>query len=328
MREAKLAVITNSFNRLDLMEQAVPSLLASLAGLPFSSVIVIFDAGSNDGSIEWIRAMASEHPAHHIHLIGPSSPGACSFADGCNQAIAYAVAQCPDLQWCLFYETDNQMPNLTALDTGIQFLTQHPKIGGVGFTVERLDGAKAGYGCRFPGILGFAVGQQLASLLNLDEPTGRQWKEDSDGRRWTLCDVVFTSPLLIRFQAWKETGPMDAASFPFTDSDVEWCWRARQSGWPMAVLDLPGVIHDNGGNASGWSVRRVLWFHQSRLRFLKRRLPLRGRLLKAVLYVRHSLEMIVLFLKRKGSVQAQQSLKTRIVLIKGLWNNYEKVLDR
>ncbi len=326
MCEAKLAVITNSFNRRDLLEQAVPSLLTSLARLPFASVIVIFDAGSTDGSREYVQELIKKSPKGQIHLVTTQPNEANSFADGCNQAVAQARLLVPLLKWCLFYETDNQFRNPDALLGAVTFLEHMPMIGGVGFTVERFDGKKTGYGCRFPGSLSFAVGQQAASWLHLDDPSEPLWQQDSAGLSWSHCDVVYTSPLLIRYQAWSDSGPMDALSFPFTDSDVEWCWRAHQSGWPMAVLDLPGVVHDNGGSVSKWSGRRVLWFHQSRLRLLRRRFPFRSRILKAMLYFRHTVEILLLLPRSRRSAQARQSLHTRFVLMQGLWNDYDKVL--
>ena len=323
----ELAIITNSFNRKSLFEKAAATLLPALERWKQRVIWVVFDAGSNDGSIEWINEMASKRPEVNIRLLKPSSPAASSFAEGCNQSIAYAAAHCPELQWCLFYETDNQFLNPEALDMAVQFLLQHPQIGGTGFTVERLDGSKTGYGCRFPGIMSFAVGQQAAAWLHLDDPPAPQWHQDSAASRWALCDAVFTSPLLIRYQAWREVGPMDAANFPFTDSDLEWCWRAYERGWPMTVLDVPGVIHDNGGSVSNWSGRRVLWFHQSRLRLLQRKLPWRSQVLKVLVLLRHAIEILLLLPRSLRSAQARQSLRTRFILVKGLWNNYEQVLN-
>jgi GT2 family glycosyltransferase len=137
---------------------------------------------------------------------------------------------------------------------------------------------------------------------------------------------MYTSPLLIRHQAWHEAGPMDAVAFPFTDSDVEWCWRAHQAGWPMAVLDVPGVIHDNGGSVSNWSGRRVLWFHQSRMRLLRRLFPMGASLLKPVLLLRHLAELALLLPRALHSPQARQSVRTRCVLLRGLFNDYASVL--
>jgi GT2 family glycosyltransferase len=146
----ELAIITNSFNRRDLFEKAAATLLPALEAWKERVTWIVFEAGSTDGSPDLVRRLAQEQPALNIQLIEPDPPAASSFADGCNQAIAHAAAQNPHLKWCLFYETDNQFRNPQALDLAVQLLEQEPRLGGTGFTVERLTGDKTGYGCRFP----------------------------------------------------------------------------------------------------------------------------------------------------------------------------------
>jgi GT2 family glycosyltransferase len=308
------------------MEMALPSLIAALKRLPLDSAIIVFDAGSTDGSRDYVRQLADKHPNLPIHLLEPEPADRSSFADGCNQAIACAQEWFPDLEWCLFYETDNLFVNPDALSQAVQFLDNEKRLGGTGFTVERMDGQKTGYGCRFPGVLSFVFGQRLAARFLMDTPSALPWRVGKTDVRWSMCDVVFTSPLLIRLQAWRESGSMNAKEFPFTDSDLEWCRRATEHGWPMAVLDLPGVVHDNGGAVSQWSGRRVLWFHQSRMRLLSQWYPVRAVAIIPLLFFRHVFEVIVLALTSIRSSGARQALPTRIKLLKGVWTRYASVL--
>ncbi|MFM6026037.1 MAG: glycosyltransferase family 2 protein, partial [Dolichospermum sp.] len=56
----ELAVIINSFNRLELLRESLPSVVESLnISLPQKYAIVVFDAGSTDGSIEFIQEFAN-----------------------------------------------------------------------------------------------------------------------------------------------------------------------------------------------------------------------------------------------------------------------------
>jgi GT2 family glycosyltransferase len=326
MADIRLAVISNSFNRKDLLEQALPSLLAALSRLPFPSAVIVFDAGSTDHSQEFVTQFALSHSSTPIHLITPSTPEASSFADGCNQAVAHAQSLFPSLDYALFYETDNLFRHPEALSQAVDLLESQPSLGGTGFTVERLDGRKIGYGCRFPSILSFVLGQKLAARFGLDAPNPPAWNQTANGLNWTRCDVVFTSPLLIRVQAWLDAGPMNAHVFPFTDSDLEWCWRAHQRGWPMAVLDVSGVIHDNAGALSKWSARRVLWFHQSRLRLLRLLHPAQSLFLKPLLLFRHLIEIALLIPLSVIHPQSKQSLQTRLKLLRCLPSSYEQVI--
>jgi GT2 family glycosyltransferase len=327
MADIRLAVITNSFNRKDLLEQALPSLLAALSRLSFPSAVVVFDAGSTDHSQEFVTQFALSHSSTPIHLITPSTPETSSFADGCNQAIAHAHSLYPSLDYALFYETDNLFNNPDALVKAVDLLDSQPALGGTGFTVERLDGRKIGYGCRFPSPLSLVLGQKLAARFCLDAPNPPTWTQTANGLNWTRCDIVFTSPLLIRVQAWLDAGPMNAKVFPFTDSDLEWCWRAHHHGWPMAVLDVSGVIHDNAGALSNWSARRVLWFHQSRLRLLRLLHPGQSLFLKPLLLFRHLLEIALLIPLSVIHPQSKQSLQTRLKLARGVFSDYASVLS-
>ena len=71
---AKLAAILSSFNRLNLLQTALGSLTEVLPRLPWRSAVIIFDAGSTDGSIEWIETFSRTHPelpVHHLYRNGP-----------------------------------------------------------------------------------------------------------------------------------------------------------------------------------------------------------------------------------------------------------------
>ena len=319
-----LAVITNSFNRRDLLGEALPSLLGALRALSFECTVVVFDAGSKDGSQEFVQQQAAANPDVPIHLITPQPPEAGSFADGCNQAVAHALQTYPSVRWCFFYETDNLLPNHDALKEAVRLLEENESLAGTGFTVEKRGGQKTGFGCCFPGMVSFLLGQQLAARLHLDDMVLQDWRSTPRGVRWALCDVVYTSPLLIRAAAWQAVQGMDTRLFPFTDSDVDLAWKVHKTGGRFAILDMPGVIHDNDSTPSAWSSRRVLWFHQSRLRLLRKHL-LGGRadLLKPLLFARHLAEWLLLAPRALLSARSRQSLKTRGMLLSRVFQNYE-----
>jgi GT2 family glycosyltransferase len=144
----ELAAIVNSFNRFDLLKEALPSLLRALRGCPWESSVVIFDAGSTDGSREWLEATASTDKS--ISLLQPSVTDDASFSGGINAACAFALKQNPALKWLLFFETDNWLAGATPLNAAAFLLEQEPRLGAVGFTVRKHDRRPAGYGCPFP----------------------------------------------------------------------------------------------------------------------------------------------------------------------------------
>jgi GT2 family glycosyltransferase len=317
----QLAVIINSFNRLKLLKQALPSIIQALEVVPIQSAIIVFDAGSTDGSAEFIQSVAAQTQNLSIVCLCPPADSDRSFSAGCNAAVEFASQTFKNLKYCFFFETDNLIRNNAALPLAIQLLNQETDLAAVGFTVEKCDGTKAGFGSRFPSPFSFLVGQQLSYRLGLEKIHISKWRSLTEGR-WGISEVVFTSPLLVRFTAWKATSGMDSTHFPYSDSDNDWCWTIYKQGWKTAVLDVPGVIHDNQLQTSSWSANRVLDFHRARLYLLKKHWHTGIDWLKPLLLVRHSFEFLLLWIRALRSEQAQNSLTQRWILIKTVFNNY------
>lgn len=322
----KLAVIINSFNRLQLLKQSLESITQAVQKLNLDTAIIIFDAGSTDGSIQYIEKnfnkISKSSKEKKIYLIFPSSKDETSFSHGCNSAVAFATERLKELEYFLFFETDNFIKDASSLFQSIQLLASHEKLAAVGFTVELFDGRKAGFGASFPSPLSFILGQQISNKLGLNKIKHFPWN-DFEGNRWLTCETVFTSPLLVKLSAWHDIGPMDAERFPFSDCDTDWCWRAKQKGWSMAVLDVPGVIHDNQQQQSLWSLNRVLNFHQSRLRLLLKHKGNWIKHIRPLLFLRHCAELSVLAFKSVLDEKAKRSLVCRVELIKVVFSNYE-----
>lgn len=318
----QLAVIINSFNRAQLLNEALPSIIQALELTSIQSAIVVFDAGSTDGSVELVKSIATQTPALNIVCLCPPEASDRSFSAGCNAAVEFASHSFPNLRYCFFFETDNLIHNSAALPLAIQLLDQEADLAAVGFTIEQCDGTKAGFGSRFPSPFSFLVGQQLSHRLGLDQMRISKWQSLAE-ERWGISEIVFTSPLLVRYAAWKATNGMDSTHFPYSDSDNDWCWNAYEQGWKMAVLDVPGVIHDNRLQTSSWSANRVLDFHRARLHLLTKHWHGPIGWLKPLLLIRHGLELLMLWMRTLRSEQAQKSLSQRWILIKTVFNNYE-----
>lgn len=323
MSEVKFAAIINSFNRLSLLKNGLPALLEALRACPWKSLVVVFDAGSTDGSQEWLREYIAENPQILIKLLPAQAGCDSSFSAGVNAACLYALQQCPDLQWLFLYETDNFMSGSSPLILATELLEQQESIAAVGYTVRKFSGDFAGLGCAFPSAIQFLLGQQISAYLQLDRPR-LQLGGCVDNCNWSTCDVVYTSPLLIRVSAWKESEGMDAKCFPFSDCDIDWAWRLHELGWKMAVLDVDGVVHDNRQELSSWSDSRVLHFHRARLKLLARHLGSWVYCLKPLLWLRHLLELGLLLPAVVFKFRPPASLKKRWRLLQSVGANYER----
>ena len=277
-KPVEVVAVINSFNRRELLENAVISLSQALRNASFGSAIIVFEAGSTDGSRQFLDYWQSENPNDNLGII-PSAGGKSSFSDGVNAGCAAALTHFSECRYLFLYETDNWLAGVEPLSQAFSLLKSQPELAAVGFTVRLHDGRPCGYGMRFPSYTSLVLGQNLSMHWELNRPNDSSW-QITNNIRWRTCDVVFTSPLLIRRTAWEQTGGLDPETFPFSDSDVDWAWRTAKLGWKMGVIESRSVVHDNLQQASAWSANRVIDFHRSRLRVLKRQRGDRSLLVK------------------------------------------------
>lgn len=319
-RPVELVAVINSFNRRPLLERAMASLTSALRSARFGTAIIVFDAGSKDGSVKLLGEWCESNPADNLVVIEADDQRR-SFSDGVNIACAEAIARFSGVRWLFLYETDNCLLSIEPVEKAVTLLEREPRLAACGFTVKQHDGRFFGYGMRFPSMLSFALGQNLAALCNLHAPNDSEW-QTTDGIRWRTCDVVFTSPLLIRREAWEQSGGLDAENFPFSDTDIDWAWRSTGLGWAMAVVASDYAIHDNLQQLSAWSANRVLDFHRNRFRLLRRHRGRHVALLKPVLFLRHCLEAIILSRKSRVDATAKEKLAKRKQMLRTVWSNY------
>jgi GT2 family glycosyltransferase len=320
---ARLVAILNSFNRRELLRDALASLAGALADCPFGAAIVVFDAGSTDGSLEWLAEYREERPRTSVQVILREEGADGSLSAGVNAAARFSLEKFPDLEWLFLFETDNWIGGATPVLAAVNLLYSVPDLAAAGFTVKKRGGEDAGFGCAFPTVTQFILGQRITNLLRLDTPRIGQWQV-AGNVRWAPCDIVYTSPLLIRRKAWEQIGGPDARSFPFCDMDVDWSWRASREGWRMAVVETSEIVHDNIGVASEWSAGRVVNFHRARLRLLSkyRKMPLL--LVKILLLCRHLFELFMLILASWCLDNPRRILRDRWVLLKSALWSYER----
>ncbi len=305
----ELVAIVNSFNRAALLKDALSSLAEALAKLPIKTAIIVVDAGSRDESVQTVERArrTSTVPVGLLEL-----PGA-SFAAGVNAGVAKAIELHPTTRYLLLFETDNYVSSERPLLDALRFLDRRRSFAAAGFTVRKHDGSPAGFGCNHPRLLDFVLGPQVAFRLGLDRPR-LKWKREDD-LSWAECEVVYTSPILIRREAWTETGGFDAAEFPFSDCDVEWAHRLQRLGYGQAVLESVDVIHDNQHSLSSWSSSRALHFHRARLSLLRKKYGADVYAVVPLLLARHCGELLAALLDWRDSSTYRSTIAKRWSLL-------------
>src|SRR3954447_22902900 len=180
-RPVELVAVINSFNRKALLEKALASLTSALRNAPFGSAIVVFDAGSKDGSVEYLRSWQNLNAGDNLLLVESAGTDA-SFSEGVNRGSAMALDRFPDCRWLFLFETDNWLQTVEPLNHAARLLEQEPQLAAAGFTVKRHSGEFCGYGMSFPTALSLALGLNVSDRWNLDRPNDSPWKV-TDGFR-------------------------------------------------------------------------------------------------------------------------------------------------
>jgi GT2 family glycosyltransferase len=319
----RFVAIINSFNRRELLVRAIDSLLPALNSTGLEFAVVVFEAGSTDGSREWLSEFVADHRDLRIEVVFASETETPSFADGVNRGCQHALETFPEVEFLFLYETDNWLSSAEPVMRAIQLLREQPHLAAAGFTVRLHSGKPCGWGEPFPTVPSFVLGQQLSHRLKVPRSQVRILK--SGDLQWFPADVVYTSPLVIRASTWRELGGMDAELFPFSDSDLDWAWKVSQAGYRCGVLLSDGVVHDNGGSSSSWSNMRVLKFHQSRFRLLRK---YRGEAVVfaiPALFLRHVAEFLLLSALVLTGRRPIFSLRKRSILLRSVWSGYESL---
>lgn len=307
MNNQDIAVIINSFNRFSLLKEALGALSS---WVPTSSLkdrvaVVIYDAGSTDGTIEWVKAEIPNFK-FTVDIITPQPGDDTSFAAGLNAGVDYADGKYSFLKFLLFYETDNQILEETPLLHALGQLELRTNLGACGFTVRKHDGSPAGVGQPFPSLVNFALGKHVVQHFQLEE-IKYDWQKSATRGEFSEVDVVYTSPLLVRLEAWKDTKGLDTNLFPFSDCDVDWAKRLYDLGWRKGVVKTDAVIHDNREALSAWSKSRAIQNHRGRLRYFKRHKPLGVLAVWPVAtMLRHSMEFLAAKTLVKDPVRKEQ----------------------
>jgi len=311
----EVAVIINSFNRLVLLQDCLPNIIESLEAIKIPAVFIILDAGSTDGSVEYVQQMQQGNAG--IILVAVKAEENISFSAGCNRAIKEALDRYPTLPYLLFFETDNLFKDVLPLQQAFQLIKEKPELASVGFWIEKITGEKMVYGNSTPSVAGFILGQPLATRLGIEQVTPK-WIASNTGSEYTYTSIVFTSPLLVRAKAWTDAGGMDEQNFPFSDSDTDLCLKFIQAGYKNVVLNGKGVVHDNRNNKSSWSGKRVYNYHQARFRLLTKHKAWSKGILQMTLPLRHAMELLMGKLMKKSP----DYLDNRKQLLFSAWKGY------
>jgi GT2 family glycosyltransferase len=225
--------------------------LASLrsAGAAEAEVIVVDDA-SRDGTAEAVRERYST-----VRVL--RNERAESYTRSANRGLGVAAGE---LLLLLNSDTEVAPGAWEALDSAFR---HHRRLGIVGAALRYPDGAPQWSGGRFPSLLWlFVLAAGVAPLL-APLPGARAVRSVSAAGGGPV-DWVTGAAMAFRREVWTEVGALDEG-FRLYGQDLDFCTRAREAGWEVAVVPDFRVVHHQGATigrkagAAGRQSPESLW---------------------------------------------------------------------
>jgi GT2 family glycosyltransferase len=236
----KLSVVLGTYNRLDSLKRCIDSIFAQTRT---PTIIYVTDAGSTDGTVEYLRSIASERLVHL--LVGERLGQARAYND------VFKIVTTPYVVWI---SDDNEIVN-GGLDVAVEILDRSPRIGMVAVKVKEVEGpaVDAPYlgAVSSIGVLNVNQGMLRTPVLQAVGGFSERFRDygiDPDLTAKVLFsgwNVAYTRTVGIHhFRAWADGSESSAAQ------------RARQQGY----VKLYGEKWERYAPPDlAWKARRLAW---------------------------------------------------------------------
>jgi N-acetylglucosaminyl-diphospho-decaprenol L-rhamnosyltransferase len=258
---ADVLVSIVNHRHVDLLPSCLDSISPAAPGLICH--VTVLDNASPDGSAEMIRRRYPD-----VELIAQEEPR--GFAANQNAIIGPRVA---GARYVLLLNDDACMAE-GALSAMVAYMDDHPAVGIAAPRLVYPDGSPQSSFRAFPGAL-----DEVASLWGLGRLVPKGWRRKHPGLlrtvsrvlprmtrvylgNWVdvpdqpiLVDAVCGACMVVRAEAIRQIGLLDADTFFMYYEDTDWCRRAAAAGWGVAFLPHAVVRHHQQASRSPVTVR-------------------------------------------------------------------------
>ena len=238
-------VVVINWNSGDLLQICIDSLLATTTDVK----ILVIDNASRDSSLDFLTDSYDR-----VRLVGNSSNR--GFAAAVNQAFEdtstpYVLLLNPDVR---------VLPGAVQLLE--EFMDSHPWAGAAGGYVGEKYLPKA-----FP-----TVGTLVRENLGLGSAVAPLQSSQP-----IQVDQPAAAALMIRRDAYEDTGRFDERFFPAWYEDVDFCLRMKRHGWKIFFVPAAEFIHTGGYSAEGLGSERFLRaYYHNQVRYAEKHFGLLG----------------------------------------------------
>lgn len=243
-----LSVVLVNWNTLEVTSDALTSIRALTHGISYE-VFVVDNHSTKDDSV---TALPARFP--WIHFI--ANPDNRGFSRANNQAIRRARGR-----YILLLNNDTQQIE-NALGAVVAYMDEHRDVGALGITHLNIDDARSFQPSFFDFPKPWGDVRALLGFAAQNARSAPDFTQEQD------VDWVVGSFLLMRRACYEDVGELDERFFLY-DEDVDWCFRARRSGWKVRYWPGAKIIHV--GSATRPFVKDKTFMHfRSHLSYLKK----------------------------------------------------------
>lgn len=254
MNSPRVAVVIIHWNRRQLLEQFLPSVMRSTYP---NLEIVVADNNSTDGSVDYVRT-------HFPSVKIVQNDANYGYAGGYNHALKHVQAD-----YYVLLNNDIEVPERW-IEPVIEVMERDPQVGAC--QPKMLDqqrrhlfeyaGASGGYMDTFGYV--FCRGRIFEVL-------------EEDRHQYDSEEYIFWATgacLFIRSALFHETGGFDEHFFAHME-EVDLCWRIQLKGYTLKVVPGSCVYHVGGGTLHKMSPQKTYLNFRNNLIMLTKNLPLR-----------------------------------------------------
>jgi N-acetylglucosaminyl-diphospho-decaprenol L-rhamnosyltransferase len=190
------------------------------------------------------------------------------FTGGNNLVITPALESADPPEYVLLLNADTVVQD-HALDTLVEFMDRHPRVGIAGSQLLWPDGVPQASPFRFQGLLWeLDRGLRLGIVSRLVS----RWTTIPTPTRACPAEWVSGASIILRRSMLERIGLLDEGLYTYFD-DIDICLRAKRAGWETWYVPESKVYHlegsSTGVNPQATRRRPAYWFQARRRFFLK-----------------------------------------------------------
>ena len=247
-----LSIVVVSYNTRALLERCLHSIHAHMVGLTSETIVV--ENASEDGSAD---------------MVATTFPDAILVRNDTNRGFAAAVNQgigASSGRHVLLLNSDAMLVEEAARKM-VTHLDAHPGVAAIGGTLLNVDGSFQGSYADFPTILTETL--LLTGLSRWLLPPTFPSRSAAESQQLRTVDWVCGAFLMLRRVALDNIGYFDERYFMYAE-EVDWCYRARQSGWHVTFLPEARATHLVAGSYGRNPMRRRLQIYRSKWLYFRK----------------------------------------------------------